>query len=93
MVNVGEDRARNGVTDCPESRNEEIFFSKYWILGLVAVRDGKVENSSRYAMDQNIWNSPDFFAVREALFWPPSLYATSEAVQWIIFLHQFHAEV
>ncbi|KAD7477644.1 hypothetical protein E3N88_00780 [Mikania micrantha] len=23
MVNVGENRARNGVTDCPESRNEE----------------------------------------------------------------------
>ncbi|KAD7477566.1 hypothetical protein E3N88_00702 [Mikania micrantha] len=23
MMNVGENRARNGVTDCPESRNEE----------------------------------------------------------------------
>ncbi|KAD4585243.1 hypothetical protein E3N88_22844 [Mikania micrantha] len=27
MVNVGENRARNGVTDCPESRNEEKFKS------------------------------------------------------------------
>ncbi|KAD4178152.1 hypothetical protein E3N88_26743 [Mikania micrantha] len=26
MVNVGENRARNGVTDCPESRNEETGF-------------------------------------------------------------------
>ncbi|KAD2197635.1 hypothetical protein E3N88_41663 [Mikania micrantha] len=23
MVNVGENRARNGVTDCPKSRNED----------------------------------------------------------------------
>ncbi|KAD3066822.1 hypothetical protein E3N88_34702 [Mikania micrantha] len=27
MMNVGENRARNGVTDCPESRNEENFQS------------------------------------------------------------------
>ncbi|KAD4982503.1 hypothetical protein E3N88_19174 [Mikania micrantha] len=27
MVNVGENRARNGVTDCPESRNEGKFQS------------------------------------------------------------------
>ncbi|KAD5802833.1 hypothetical protein E3N88_14193 [Mikania micrantha] len=27
MVNAGENRARNGVTDCPESRNEEKFQS------------------------------------------------------------------
>ncbi|KAD4179441.1 hypothetical protein E3N88_28032 [Mikania micrantha] len=26
MVNVGENRARNGVTDCPESRNENLDF-------------------------------------------------------------------
>ncbi|KAD5508621.1 hypothetical protein E3N88_16324 [Mikania micrantha] len=27
MMNVGENRAQNGVTDCPESRNEENFQS------------------------------------------------------------------
>ncbi|KAD3337549.1 hypothetical protein E3N88_33069 [Mikania micrantha] len=27
MMNVGGNRARNGVTDCPESRNEENFQS------------------------------------------------------------------
>ncbi|KAC9514747.1 hypothetical protein E3N88_45719 [Mikania micrantha] len=27
MMNVGENRARNGVTDCPESQNEEKFQS------------------------------------------------------------------
>ncbi|KAD5507785.1 hypothetical protein E3N88_15488 [Mikania micrantha] len=37
MVNVGENRARSGVTDCPESRNEGKF-SMYGIL-----------DSSRYA--------------------------------------------
>ncbi|KAD4585881.1 hypothetical protein E3N88_23482 [Mikania micrantha] len=38
MTNVGENRAQNGVLHCPES------------TGLIAVRDGGVENPPRYAM-------------------------------------------
>ncbi|KAD1768272.1 hypothetical protein E3N88_42323 [Mikania micrantha] len=67
MVNVGENRARNGVTDCPESRNEE----KFQRMELL--------DSSRYATERlrilrgTRWPKiskipPDFFAVREALF-------------------------
>ncbi|KAD2805627.1 hypothetical protein E3N88_39004 [Mikania micrantha] len=67
MVNVGENRARNGVTDCPESRNEEKFQSM------------ELLDSSRYATERlrilhgTRWTKiskipPDFFAVREALF-------------------------
>ncbi|KAD4584981.1 hypothetical protein E3N88_22582 [Mikania micrantha] len=40
MVNVGENRARNGVTDCPESRNEENFQSM------------ELLDSSRYATER-----------------------------------------
>ncbi|KAD5960996.1 hypothetical protein E3N88_12469 [Mikania micrantha] len=40
MMNVGENRARNGITDCPESRNEENFQS----IGLL--------DSSRYATER-----------------------------------------
>ncbi|KAD5507399.1 hypothetical protein E3N88_15102 [Mikania micrantha] len=37
MVNVGENRARNGVTDCPESRNEDKI-ENIWISPTRAVR-------------------------------------------------------
>ncbi|KAD4386042.1 hypothetical protein E3N88_26211 [Mikania micrantha] len=40
MMNVGENRAQNGVLDCPESKNEEKFLS----IGILA--------SSRYAMEE-----------------------------------------
>ncbi|KAD2171602.1 hypothetical protein E3N88_41704 [Mikania micrantha] len=40
MMNVGENRARNGVTDCPESRNEENFQSM------------ELLDSSRYAKER-----------------------------------------
>ncbi|KAD2804909.1 hypothetical protein E3N88_38286 [Mikania micrantha] len=53
--------------------------SKYGISGLVAVRDGEVEGSRRYAMVEKYLISPDFFAVREALFCFLSRYATGEA--------------
>ncbi|KAD6454595.1 hypothetical protein E3N88_09301 [Mikania micrantha] len=39
MMNVGENRARNGVTGCPESKNEEKFLSI------------ELLDSSRYAKD------------------------------------------
>ncbi|KAD6454401.1 hypothetical protein E3N88_09107 [Mikania micrantha] len=39
MMNVGENRAQNGVLDCPESKNEEKFLS----IGRL--------DSSRYAME------------------------------------------
>ncbi|KAD7476911.1 hypothetical protein E3N88_00047 [Mikania micrantha] len=64
MMNVGENRAQNGVLDCPESKNEEKLLSvgrldpsrkrrkitKCWSTGPIAVRDGEVENPPRYAM-------------------------------------------
>ncbi|KAD1495154.1 hypothetical protein E3N88_42730 [Mikania micrantha] len=40
MVSVGENRAQNGVTDCPESRNEENFQSMEFL------------GSSRYAKER-----------------------------------------
>ncbi|KAD2393242.1 hypothetical protein E3N88_40219 [Mikania micrantha] len=40
MMNVGENRAQNGVLDCPESKNEEKFLS-----------DDRM-GSSRYAMEK-----------------------------------------
>ncbi|KAD3640516.1 hypothetical protein E3N88_29739 [Mikania micrantha] len=40
IMNVGENRAQNGVTDCPESRNEENFQSM------------ELPNSSRYATER-----------------------------------------
>ncbi|KAD4385504.1 hypothetical protein E3N88_25672 [Mikania micrantha] len=43
-MNVEENRARNGVTDYPESRNKDIMF---W--NCFAVREGFVSPSSRYA--------------------------------------------
>ncbi|KAD4179287.1 hypothetical protein E3N88_27878 [Mikania micrantha] len=49
MVNVGENGTRNGVTDCPEAKNEEVFQS----IELVV--------SSRYAKDE----VEESFAVRE----------------------------
>ncbi|KAD5802991.1 hypothetical protein E3N88_14351 [Mikania micrantha] len=49
-MNVGENRARNGVTDCPESRNEENFkdimfwdYSRYAKVVLGFLRDVRIE--------------------------------------------------
>ncbi|KAD3642045.1 hypothetical protein E3N88_31269 [Mikania micrantha] len=66
MMNMGENRVQNGVTDCPESQNE------------VSVEKWK-KWSSRYAMEKLRFLrgtrclkiseiSPDFSAVREAYF-------------------------
>ncbi|KAD4584929.1 hypothetical protein E3N88_22530 [Mikania micrantha] len=48
MMNVGENRVRNGVTDCPESRNEEIF------------QNIELLDSSRYATDLKYLKSSGF---------------------------------
>ncbi|KAD5507786.1 hypothetical protein E3N88_15489 [Mikania micrantha] len=68
MMNVGENRAQNGVLDCPESKKK---ITKCWSTGPIAVRDGGSENPPRYAMNVKYLRFPKNFAVREAQmgFW------------------------
>ncbi|KAC9988343.1 hypothetical protein E3N88_44975 [Mikania micrantha] len=54
MMNVGENRALNGVLDCPESKNEEKFLSigrkgssRYAEVGLRVLREYDYSSSSR----------------------------------------------
>ncbi|KAD0358282.1 hypothetical protein E3N88_44393 [Mikania micrantha] len=70
-MNVGENRARNGVMDCPESRNEEKL-QRYYALGLFAVREGGFESPSRYAKNPKHLRIPNCFAVREGSISPSS---------------------
>ncbi|KAD5802336.1 hypothetical protein E3N88_13696 [Mikania micrantha] len=70
MMNMGENRVQNGVTDGPESQNE-VSVEK-WKKMVFAVRDGEVEGSSRYAMLENIWDFSGFLrATRSMLFVSP----------------------
>ncbi|KAD6796593.1 hypothetical protein E3N88_07489 [Mikania micrantha] len=68
MMNVGENRAQNGVTDCPESRNEENFQS---IELLDSSRYAmKFEDPSRYATDLKYLKSSGFLRGKRSLIWP-----------------------
>ncbi|KAD2805462.1 hypothetical protein E3N88_38839 [Mikania micrantha] len=53
-MNVGENRVRNGVTDCPESRNEENY------------KDIMLWDSSRYAKYPKYLRVPNCFAPQMA---------------------------
>ncbi|KAD4584155.1 hypothetical protein E3N88_21756 [Mikania micrantha] len=66
MMNMGENRVQNGVTDCPESRNEvsvgkwEKWPSRYAEEEIRSLRGTRCLEISEI--------SPDFFAVRETHF-------------------------
>ncbi|KAD3336304.1 hypothetical protein E3N88_31823 [Mikania micrantha] len=91
MVNVGENRARNGVTDCLESRNEENFQSM------------ELLDSSRYATERlRILRGTRWTKISEILrissryakpFWAPCR-GTRRVRRWkkLITSSTFHSE-
>ncbi|KAD6118811.1 hypothetical protein E3N88_10082 [Mikania micrantha] len=91
MMNVGENRVRNGVRECSESKNEENF------LSIELMASSRYGEASLRVLDGTRWTKiskipPDFFAVREAFFGSSSRYATVEAVEKVDIFHQIHAE-
>ncbi|KAD3336780.1 hypothetical protein E3N88_32299 [Mikania micrantha] len=57
MVNVGENRTRNGVLDSPESQNEKI--TKYQNQGCLTARLAPASHARKYTRKQGVTSVPD----------------------------------
>ncbi|KAD2805331.1 hypothetical protein E3N88_38708 [Mikania micrantha] len=61
MMNVGKNRAQNGVLDCPESKNEEKFLSIDRMgSSRFAVREAQIGLPPRYATGEAVEKSDPF---------------------------------
>ncbi|KAD6454079.1 hypothetical protein E3N88_08785 [Mikania micrantha] len=91
MMNVGENRAQNGVTDCPNHETKKIFkVLNFW------TRRGtrrRFEDHSRYATDIKYLKSSGFLRGTRSPFWLLVAVRDGVAVQQSDLLIRFHAKL